>query len=132
MLLRNDVKLKVYCFYEALKMNDIVGKIVERESAILPAYDNCSIDADHRNMTKFPGRADAGYGQVRGVLERWIQEYESHRLDADKQVKALMNDGSVREVASYNGPVFNGPISGQYVVPGTQVTGGTANFNFPT
>lgn len=39
------MKLKVYCFYEALKMNDIVGKSVERESAILPAYDNCSINA---------------------------------------------------------------------------------------
>jgi hypothetical protein len=31
---------------------------------------------------------------------------------------------------SYNGPVFNGPISGHYVVPGTHVTGGTVNFDF--
>jgi len=44
--------------------------LVESESAIRPAYDNCSFNADHRNMTKFTGRADAGYGQVRGVLER--------------------------------------------------------------
>jgi protein SERAC1 len=131
MLLRDDIKLKVYCFYEALKMNDTVGKIVERESAILPAYDNCSISADHRNITKFTRRADAGYGQVRGVLERWIQEYESHRLDAGELAKASMNDGSVREGTSYNGPVFNGSISGRYVISGTQITGGTANFNFP-
>jgi hypothetical protein len=33
-------------------------------------------NADHRTMTKFTGRADAGYGQVRGVVERWIKEYE--------------------------------------------------------
>jgi protein SERAC1 len=131
MLLRDGVRLKVYCFYEALKMNDTVGKIVETESAILPAYDNCSINADHRNMTKFTGRADAGYGQVRGVLERWIQEYESRRSDADEPAKASINDGSGRGGTSYNGPVFNGSISGRYVIPGTQITGGTANFNFP-
>jgi len=31
---------------------------------------------------------------------------------------------------SYHGPVFHGPISGRYVVPGTHVTGGTVNFDF--
>jgi hypothetical protein len=31
---------------------------------------------------------------------------------------------------SYHGPVFNGPISGHYVVSGTHVTGGTVNFDF--
>lgn len=31
---------------------------------------------------------------------------------------------------AYNGPVFHGPISGRYVVPGTHVTGGTVNFDF--
>jgi len=31
---------------------------------------------------------------------------------------------------SYYGPVFHGPISGRYVVPGTHVTGGTVNFSF--
>jgi hypothetical protein len=31
---------------------------------------------------------------------------------------------------AYNGPVFHGPISGRYVVSGTQVTGGTVNFDF--
>jgi hypothetical protein len=31
---------------------------------------------------------------------------------------------------SYRGPVFHGPISGRYVIPGTHVTGGTVNFDF--
>jgi hypothetical protein len=31
---------------------------------------------------------------------------------------------------SYNGAVFNGPVSGHYVVSGTYVTGGTNNFHF--
>lgn len=33
MLRRDNTNLKVYCFYEALKMNDAIGKIVESESA---------------------------------------------------------------------------------------------------
>lgn len=80
MLRQGSVNLKIYCFYEALKMNDMIGKIVERESAILPAYDNCSINANHRTMTKFTGRDDAGYGQIRGVLRRWIEESERSLL----------------------------------------------------
>jgi hypothetical protein len=70
MLRRVDVGLRVFCFYKALKMNDALGKIVESWSAILPDYDSCNINADHRDMTKFPGRADAGYGQIYEVLSR--------------------------------------------------------------
>ncbi|KAF2477229.1 uncharacterized protein BDR25DRAFT_276969 [Lindgomyces ingoldianus] len=131
MLRRDTIKLKVYCFYEALKMNDTVGKIVERESAILPAYENFSINANHRNMTKVTGRADVGYGQVRSVLERWMREYQGGRSEVDEPTGASKIDGSGCGEASYYGPVFNGPISGRYVIPGTHVTGGTANFNFP-
>jgi hypothetical protein len=128
MLHRNDIKIKVFCFYEAVMMNGTVGKIVESESAILAGYDNCSINADHRNMTKFTGRADEGYGQVRALLKRWIDEHASGGLNSDESVEASTTNGS-RGVL-YNGPVFNGPISGHNVIPGTQVTGGTANFNF--
>ena len=71
---RDDINLKVFCRYEALKMDDTIGRIVESESAKLAAYDNCSINADHRNMTKFTDRTDTGYGQVRGLLVRWIQD----------------------------------------------------------
>jgi hypothetical protein len=31
---------------------------------------------------------------------------------------------------AHNGPVFYGAITGQYVIPATQVTGGTVNFSF--
>lgn len=133
MLRRDDIKLKIYCFYEAVKMNDKIGKIVERESAILPAYDSCSINADHRDMTKFTGRADSGYGQVRGVLERWMQEFESEvsHSDASEAANASKTDDKAGERTSYNGPVFNGDISGRYVIPGAHTTGGTVTFNFP-
>ena len=137
-------------------MNDTIGKIVERESAILPGYDNCSIHADHRNMTRFTGRADEGYGQVRGVLQRWARSYEESGLNAAEAENVSTGnvptesvpteniptrnaptrdvptaDGSVRGGSTYHGPVFNGPISGRYVIPGVQTTGGTVNFNFP-
>jgi pimeloyl-ACP methyl ester carboxylesterase len=143
-LRRDDVKLMIYCFYEALKMNDIIGKVVEREAAILHGYDNCSINADHRTMTKFTGRADAGYGQVRGVLERWTRKHETRCSDARETTRVLMtgnsdraepstngpsSDGPSPSGPSHNGPVFSGPISGHYVIPGTYTTGGTVNFN---
>jgi len=133
MLRRDDTNLKVYCFYEALKMNDTIGKIVESESAKLAAYDNCSINADHRNMTKFTGRTDAGYGQVRGVLNRWINDYECRPPSSTTNTTPKSNgteDDSQGGATSYGGPVFNAPISGRFVIPGTYTTGGTVNFNF--
>ncbi|EKG11263.1 protein of unknown function DUF676 hydrolase-like protein [Macrophomina phaseolina MS6] len=133
MLRQHNAMLKIYCFYEALGTNDTIGKIVERESAILPAYDHCSINADHRNMTKFTGRADTGYGQVRGVLERWMKDLESNagRLDVSESQSASMTNDSAGERTPYHGPVFNGSITGPYVILGAQTTGGTVNFNFP-
>ncbi|KAH7130806.1 Alpha/Beta hydrolase protein [Dendryphion nanum] len=139
MLRRDNVKLKIYCFYEALKMSDVVGKIVEQESAVLPAYDNCSIHADHRDMTKFTGRADPGYGSVRGVLQRWIRE------GRDEIVKAGAEEGSGKEGEGNDeggkgkgkgkemvntGAVFHGNISGRNVIAGSQNNGGTTNYHF--
>jgi hypothetical protein len=43
---------------------------------------------------------------------------------------ASTDDEKGRGGTVYNGTVFNGPISGHNVIPGTTVTGGTANFNF--
>lgn len=79
MLRRGDLSLKVFCFYEAKNMNDIVGKIVEEHLAVLPGYDNCSINADHYNMTKFAGHSDGGYGLVRSIVTGWL--HESRRGD---------------------------------------------------
>lgn len=73
-MLRGDLPLKIFCFYEAIKMNDIVGKIVEEQSAVLRGYENSSINADHSNMTKFSGKADGGYDLVRSIIARWLRE----------------------------------------------------------
>jgi hypothetical protein len=134
MLRRGNVKLKIFCFYEALKMNDTVGKIVENWSAILSAYDSCSINADHRNMTKFNGRADAGYAQVRGVLSRWIQEYKNDGISSNTTKLAPSSGGHRdgaqrdRDASSQGGIFFYGSTSGHNIVQGTR--GDTVNFNF--
>lgn len=73
LLRRKDLKIEVFCFYEELRMSTFVGKIVGDQSAILLGYDNCSIHSDHRNMTKFAGKTDAGYVSLLGVLTRWLQ-----------------------------------------------------------
>ena len=107
-------------------MNDVMGKVVEDGSAILRGYGSCSIHANHRDMTKFSGRSDAGYGQLLGVLRRWIQDYESRPHTAGTVQPAPNSDRAVPS----GGIVFNGQISGRNVVSGTQTTGGTTNFNF--
>jgi hypothetical protein len=46
----------------------------------------------------------------------------------EEWIKAAQNQNPTTQ--SYYGPVFHGPISGRYVVPGTHVIGGTVNFCF--
>lgn len=41
-----------------------------------------------------------------------------------------MSQNRDRAAHSYYGPVFHGPITGHYVLPGAHVTGGTVNFDF--
>lgn len=77
MLHRGDLSVRIFCFYEAIQMNDIVGKIVDDQSAVLRGYENCRIDADHFNMAKFSGQTDRSYGSVRSIISKWIQEPES-------------------------------------------------------
>lgn len=72
---------------------------------MLPAYDNCSINVDYCNMTKFTRRADLGYGQVGGVLERWMKEFDSNlsRFGARHSESIAATDHNARERCSYNG-----------------------------
>ena len=68
MLLRSDINIQIIYFYKELQM-PIVGKIVKSESAVLRGYKSYSINADHRNMTKFAGDADNGFVLVRATLD---------------------------------------------------------------
>ena len=92
-------------------------------------------------MTRFETATDTGYLRVHDQLWLWYNTVEESqdawkgKKDAAKiQHQCLLQSAGVTESdlggASYSGPVFNGPISGRNVIPGTHVTGGTANLNF--
>jgi protein SERAC1 len=63
-------KINVFCFYEEIGMTGF-GKIVPKDSAILPQYPNASIHANHRGMTQFKGANDSGYVAVSSLLSDW-------------------------------------------------------------
>jgi hypothetical protein len=70
-----------------------------------------------------------GEGREKALARLWreIKASQGQEHSTPSQGRVLHDPGQV--VHSYNGPVFNGPISGHYVVPGPQVTGGTLNFD---
>lgn len=118
-----------------------LSQIVPKQSAILTGYPNNGIHATHIEMTKFKTSKDAGYVRVHDQLWLWynmVEEsqdvWKEQKVAAKRQQQRLLQPANVTERelggTSYSGPVFNGPISGRNVIPGTQVTGGTANFNF--
>lgn len=61
-------------------------------------------------------------------LQKEINASSGEEGSAPPQDKAAQNQSQATH--SYNGPVFYGPISGRYVVPGIHVTGGIVNFDF--
>lgn len=92
-------------------------------------------------MTRFKTAKDTGYVRVHDQLWLWYnmveesQDARKEKKDAAKgQQQRFLQSASVTkshgEGTSYSGPVFNGPISGRNVIPGTHVAGGTVNFNF--
>jgi hypothetical protein len=66
-----------------------------------------------------------GEGQ-KNALARLQKEIKVSSGEERKEAAQNQNQAT----QSYYGPVFHGPISGRYVVPGTHVTGGTVNFSF--
>ncbi|CAG8937568.1 unnamed protein product [Penicillium salamii] len=77
MLHRGDLCLGVFCFYEAFEMSDEVGKIVEEHSAVLRGYENCSVDTNHANMTRFRGRTDGCYRLIQSIIAKWLRDPEN-------------------------------------------------------
>ncbi|CAI7595185.1 unnamed protein product [Penicillium glandicola] len=130
MLRRGDLSLRICCFYEEKKINDIVGKIVEEHSAVLRGYENCGIDADHYNMTKFGGHADGGYGLVRSTITGWL--HESRGGDAaDKTDMSASVLGNPAWLGSWTPGnfYFNGTANSQHFAQG-YYTHGEQNFAF--
>jgi protein SERAC1 len=60
-------------------------QIVPKHSAILSAYPNRSIHANHMQMARFSGTKDAGYVSVSDQLWLWVDTLQK---EADAQAKA--------------------------------------------
>ena len=123
MLLRSDINMQIICFYEELQM-PVVGKIVKSESAVLRGYKSCSINADHRNMTKFAGDADNGFVLVRATLDSWI---ESLQADVDGARPVEVDE---RPIIASPGFRNYGSVSAKNVLQDLQIGGGTNTWNF--
>jgi hypothetical protein len=67
------------------------------------------------------------YGEGQKIALARLQQ-EIKGSSGEERNEAAQNQNQATQ--SYCGPVFHGPISGRYVVPGTHVTGGTVNFSF--
>ena len=68
---------RIYCFFEELPYNSIVGHVVPKHSAILSRYGNQGIHASHTDMTRFADRMDQGYRNISNQLRIWALEIES-------------------------------------------------------
>jgi hypothetical protein len=127
LLIQEDVRIKVFCFYETLPIEPI-GIIVERFSAVLSAYDCLPMDADHRNMAKFPSQTDAGYGKICGVLQRWLQENAESVRSRSEPSRQGMNDPGDAAATEYGegSVIFHGNVTAHNMINGMR--GGTINF----
>ncbi|KAJ5170886.1 uncharacterized protein N7500_003669 [Penicillium coprophilum] len=121
MLARGDLSLKVCCFYEMKKTNDLVGKIVEEYSAVLREYDSRGIYADHCNMTKFSGYSDGSYGLVRSVITGWLHESRGGDEESKIDVSASVS-GNPAWLGSWT--------PGDFCLNGRYYTHGEQNFSF--
>jgi hypothetical protein len=96
--------VKIFCFYETVAV-DVVGFVVPEESATMLPYSNCGIDSNHMDMTKFTSPNDAGFINLKGVLEDWIQRARiPESLEVDEKVEAA-NAPSPATMTFNNGPV---------------------------
>jgi hypothetical protein len=90
--------VKIFCFYETVAV-DVVGFVVPEESATMLPHPNCGIDANHMDMTKFTSLQDAGFVNLKGVLDDWIKRVKS--------LKTSDTNGEAGNVASAATITFN-------------------------
>jgi hypothetical protein len=106
--------------------------VVERMSWVGQRKTKREEDAAYSLLGIFDVHMPLIYGEGRRkAFARLQREIDTASSDAHSTLS--QNDVSQSHghaTHAYNGPVFYGPKSGRYVVPGTHVTGGTVNFDF--
>jgi protein SERAC1 len=129
---------RIYCFFEELPFNNIIGKVVPSHSAILTRYGNQGIHANHVDMTKFADRKDQGYRNISGQLRIWTLEIELEDGPAQQawqpnleeirtnRGKKFGDGGSLERSHVYNGPVHS---DGGVLIQGNLTSSGDINLN---
>jgi hypothetical protein len=107
--------VKIFCFYETVAI-EVVGFVVPEESATMPAYPNCGIDANHMDMTKFTSLQDAGFINLKDELDGWMKHAKSAKT-SDKIAEATKIPTSAS--MTFN----NGPIKTETFQQGTGIAG---------
>lgn len=112
--------IKIFCFYETVAV-DVVGFVVPEESATMPQHPNCGIDANHMDMTKFTSVHDAGFINVKGVLDDWIRQ-----ITEESSTEASNRRNGVGSAATLT--FNNGPINARIVQQGSGNAGRDINY----
>jgi protein SERAC1 len=142
-IMKNTMKL--YCFYEEIAVagvgevswNELAlwkifldeeKQIVPKHSAILAAYPNRGIHANHMDMTKFSSPQDAGYIAVSGQLWRWVKEIKAVLKAAEDAVEEEARASRAPPLPSQRLLLDSQPSGGPSSA-GIVSTGGNATFN---
>ena len=121
---------RIYCFFEELPYNSIVGLIVPRHSAILTRYNNQGIHANHVEMTKFGSSEDQGYQNIRDQIRIWALEIDAvvnagHLQQHSIQGRNLGSSVGISHI--YTGSVNS---NGGQVIQGNLTSSGDLNLNY--
>ena len=115
---------RIYCFFEELPYNTIVGLVVPRHSAILTRYNNQGIHANHVSMTKFGSAKDQGYRNIRDQLCIWVMEIESGSYDDHAQQPSSSAEQRLGQLGG-SSHVYSGSVisNGGQVIQGNVTSG---------
>ncbi|KAK0627900.1 hypothetical protein B0T14DRAFT_451216 [Immersiella caudata] len=100
--------IEISCFYEELPLPGI-GRIVPRESAVLPGYISIGIHANHMDMARFRAADDPGFLAVCSELRRWVEAVATTQGKPERQhVPAPGTEGQslLPESSGSGGAVF--------------------------
>lgn len=130
---------RIYCFFEELPFNNIVGDVVPRHSAILTRCGNQPIHANHVDMTKFADRKDQGYQNISGQLRVWNAE----KIESEAAGPAHARQPNLEEIRTNRGKkfgdgrgfegshVYTGPVysDGGQLIQGNLTSSGDIDLN---
>lgn len=127
---------RIFCFFEELPYNNLVGHIVPKHSAILGRYNNQGIHADHVDITRFAERMEQGYQNICSQLQIWALEIESDEIPGTRQLNVAdsrvngkkLGCGKDFEGSSH---VYSGSVStnGGQLIQGNLTSSGDMNLS---